>query len=914
MDANKDEDEDMSSSSLSGSARSDESSCPSTSYNLYEEEDIEMGDQDVDTPPPPVHLVEARLLELMMKYSIPLGSYKLFLEWSQLAINTNYDFSSSKKTFGANVKKLLKHESQARNKPSECIVPGCGDLPAVSVYVFPFLENARHMYSQVNLMANSIWKYNGSSESYSESNTGDWWKVAEENMMQRLNDFHVPNQHLHYIAPVTMFIDNTHCDRNGRLQAEPCLVSFGNICLEERKKSCSYFFLGLLPSKLLTSKEREKLKTGKGLRNDYLNMYHDSLRLILKELHNLQIHDRATGLGTPMYVAGKGDVFLHFEINLIIGDTSGHDILTGHNQCYSKETPRPIRSCNIEWNDLDNHNSECECTDPKATYDRIQTCMNKIILRQRVGKYRAIATNLSHLLVIPALHELGYGGVSRRLFCACNFEILHTLMLGTMKYVLHSLFNYAILTQTSSSSGDVSGTTRVTKPLMVDEIERRIRILSMHSKRQSDRDMPRASFNKGVSQLSGIQGQEYVGLSLLTIAALPGMLKNITLEKQFLKLLWKGVSLCFILSRDNVPKEEFVSGSLMNKIRNYNELFVDVCHVQRYHESPSVGCKLPKLHGLLHFPLQIKDHGSPENFNGSYLESMLKEFVKRPGRRTRKTHADFAVDLINRWSEFSCITDYMSKVDTTELEHAELRNSNIRKSTCTETDVEETEDQIKMIRHAFSFEKLGGQWNTVCGNDPSLGVNHPYCVLLECQLKALKKFLRTEMDQINITQVDCYYEMKTVIEGTPQIFRCNPCYRGKSWFDFISVDFSTASNNTSTCASMLLLWLTFDDPQTGKKKIYALTHPLSNQVTPQWMHLPAWKGDRLWSKAIVVNYDTSVSGTAFVLPGIDPFLTNPNDKSEKGKLIMKNLLENKYFLVLPQRYDWANVGWEDMRI
>ncbi len=81
------------------------------------------------------------------------------------------------------------------------------------------------MYSQVNLMTDSLWRYNGSSESYSESNTGNWWKTAEENMTQRLNDFHVPNQHLHYIAPVTMFIDNTHCDRNARLQAEPGLVS-----------------------------------------------------------------------------------------------------------------------------------------------------------------------------------------------------------------------------------------------------------------------------------------------------------------------------------------------------------------------------------------------------------------------------------------------------------------------------------------------------------------------------------------------------------------------------------------------------------------------------------------------------------------------------------------------------------------
>eukprot|EP00978_Attheya_sp_CCMP212_P027890 scaffold94618_cov54-Attheya_sp.AAC.1 len=125
---------------------------------------------------------------------------------------------------------------------------------------------------------------------------------------------------------------------------------------------------------------------------------------------------------------------------------------------------------------------------------------------------------------------------------------------------------------------------------------------------------------------------------------------------------------------------------------------------------------------------------------------MLKEFIKRPGRQTRNTHADFALDLINRWSEYSCIMDYMSKVDTTELKQAELGNVNRGRSNgngmetdLVETDVAETEVQFKMIRHAFSFEKYGTHWNTVCGNDPSVGVNHPYCELLECQTKALKK-------------------------------------------------------------------------------------------------------------------------------------------------------------------------------
>jgi hypothetical protein len=911
------------------SSQSSSSSLSSTPHYIYDSEDIDFDfDEEEEEeimidnlPPAPIDLVEARLLELMMKYSVPLGAYKSFLEWAKLCVNTKYDFESSKKTFGANIKRLLNHESQGRNQPTENILPGRGQLPDVSVYTFPFLENAKYMYSQEMLMANSIWKYDASSEVYGESNTGLWWKEAEENMMLRLHEYDIPNQDLHYIAPVTMFIDNTHCDRNGRLQAEPCLVSFGNICLEQRKKSSSYFFLGLLPSKLLSSSEREKLKAGNGLRSDYLRMYHDALRIILNELHALQIHDRANGGGTPMNVYGKGEVFLHFEINLVIGDTSGHDILTGHNQCYSKKSHRPIRSCNVKWDDLDDHNSQCDCNIPKETYDLIQKCMNKILSRRKVTKYRNVAKGISHQLVIPALHELGYGGVSRGVFCATPFEILHTLMLGTMKYTLHSLYNFQIQTETittNPSNGNVTRTTKVSKPLMEDEIERRIRTLSMHSKRQSDRDMPRAVFNKGVTQLSGIQGQEYVGLSILTIAALPGMLKDITAETQFIKLLWKGISLCSILSRDEVPKEELISGFLLNKIRNYNELFVKVCGDQRYYESPSVGCKLPKLHGLTHMPLQIEDHGSPENFNGSYLESMLKEFIKRPGRRTRRTHADFALDLINRWSEFSCITDYMSSVDKSELEDAVLTSSHNNEILLpnergvTQENNGEPAPIVKMIRKAFSYRKCGNEWHTICGRTTHLQVIHPYCELLKCQLSALKSFLTTEMHQLNVEHVDCYYEMRLTEEDSTQIFRCNPSYRNEPWFDFVYVDYMNSSNVSSSCASMLLLWLTFEDPISHEKKLYALTHSLTSQNTPPWRFLPAWKGDRLHSEAKVVHYDTSISGVAYVLPGVDPFLIDVTDRSEKGKLIFKKVLDNKYFLVIPQRHDWANIGWNDV--
>jgi hypothetical protein len=77
-------------------------------------------------------------------------------------------------------------------------------------------------------------------------------------------------------------------------------------------------------------------------------------------------------------------------------------------------------------------------------------------------------------------------------------------------------------------------------------------------------------------------------------------------------------------------------------------------------------------------------------------------------------------------------------------------------------------------------------------------------------------------------------------------------------------------------------------------------------------NVDSWKGDRLYNGAKVVNYENSISGAAYVLPGIDPFLVNVNNHSKKGKLILKNVIDNKYFVVIPQIHDLVNIGWEDM--
>ena len=63
--------------------------------------------------------------------------------------------------------------------------------------------------------------------------------------------------------------------------------------------------------------------------------------------------------------------------------------------------------------------------------------------------------------------------------------------------------------------------------------------------------------SKGVTSMSNIQGQEYVGLTLLSILALPRLLSDIKLEKRFMKLMWMGMSTYADVCRETIPKEEY---------------------------------------------------------------------------------------------------------------------------------------------------------------------------------------------------------------------------------------------------------------------------------------------------------------------------------------------------------------------
>jgi hypothetical protein len=72
------------------------------------------------------------------------------------------------------------------------------------------------------------------------------------------------------------------------------------------------------------------------------------------------------------------------------------------------------------------------------------------------------------------------------------------------------------------------------------------RFLTMCSRRQSDRSVPRTPFKNGVTELTRLNGQEYPGLVMLTLVALKGLLHyrvDNSWHDDIVSVLWMMLSL-----------------------------------------------------------------------------------------------------------------------------------------------------------------------------------------------------------------------------------------------------------------------------------------------------------------------------------------------------------------------------------
>jgi hypothetical protein len=191
------------------------------------------------------------------------------------------------------------------------------------VYCFDFLCQAKHLYLNKELMANSLWHYdpkvnNSGDRLYSKMNTGDFWKLGVEYVSKQARLPTADQSLIHHFCPVILFIDSTLADQIGRLKVEPVLCSFGNICGDKRCLATSWFILGFIPpypkSSIKVATDRSKVDS----KHDQIEYYHQCLRSILQDLLRVDKNEH----GHELYVSGYGMIRAHFKLSLV-GDTEG---------------------------------------------------------------------------------------------------------------------------------------------------------------------------------------------------------------------------------------------------------------------------------------------------------------------------------------------------------------------------------------------------------------------------------------------------------------------------------------------------------------------------------------------------------------------------------------------------------------
>ena len=88
------------------------------------------------------------------------------------------------------------------------------------VYRFDFLQQANFLFSDHELLNDSLWHYDPKVSAtgkrlYSEINTGDFWKLGVDYITQRASLPTADKVLPHFFCPVILFIDATLADRIG---------------------------------------------------------------------------------------------------------------------------------------------------------------------------------------------------------------------------------------------------------------------------------------------------------------------------------------------------------------------------------------------------------------------------------------------------------------------------------------------------------------------------------------------------------------------------------------------------------------------------------------------------------------------------------------------------------------------------
>jgi hypothetical protein len=257
------------------------------------------------------------LLSLIIENHLPQEMYNKVLDWAHFAHISNYNIPSASDYRTALYHMHSKYANVCGGPPLSQIVRVPGYQP-MHVYRFDFLQQAKRLYLDKDVMKESLWHYDPKVSAtgervYSEMNTGGFWKLGVDYVAERARLPIADKSLEHHFCPMILFIDSTLVDRIGRLKVEPVLCSLGNICGEKRRLASSSFILGFIPPYPKSSIEVAANHSKLDSKHDQIAYYHQCLRSILQDLLSADKNEH----GHDLYVHGLGKICAHFKFSLV---------------------------------------------------------------------------------------------------------------------------------------------------------------------------------------------------------------------------------------------------------------------------------------------------------------------------------------------------------------------------------------------------------------------------------------------------------------------------------------------------------------------------------------------------------------------------------------------------------------------
>ena len=563
---------------------------------------------------------QVSLLRLLEESSVPIGLFDKIMDWASEAKSFGYDFPTTPKRRATIIKhfstRFQMHDMHAKETTFPMEGGGLGTITH-----FDFEAMVHSLLADPRIAKSLIinWENpnegvgNKASPDVGDIHTGKWFHNTQKRMCTDRNDL---------LCPIILACDRAHCDEGGksRLSLEPMLFTLAIIPQELRVYEWAWRPLGYLNNlHLAPSAEIAARSPGQNVRNT-----HRMLRIMFAGLESLQ---QDGGLYVNVLnQESQGSVMqllFKFAIAFVIGDCKGHDVLCG--RYASHQILMLCRDCNCSLNNADDHTIICQMrniSDIKKLTDQAPT--TEVLSQLQV---------LGQHYVRNAFYHLDFGENPGGIHTATPIEILHGLELGWFKYALRGFFQ--LLT-----------------PAHVKQFDLLSKGFSEQHKHQSYRDFPRTSFPHGFSNVTRLQGHEYVGCLLLSVLILSSRPWKVLMEtispksqrriKQYHELFEILLSFHAFTKRKEHPKRLF--RIKRGESQSPATAAIAVC-IQKFktvvRRKKGHGSKLTKVHQMPHLGHYIEQFGAAINWFGAPCESLHKHFVKKPGKKTQRRPDSF---------------------------------------------------------------------------------------------------------------------------------------------------------------------------------------------------------------------------------------------------------------------------------